>query len=85
MGCCEIKSIQSDLILYPDRLEVKPIEHSFDDISIYTQGEEAKKYISTSPQPQLSFASTFNSIELAFLMGTSFIKSKTQSVLASIE
>ncbi|OMJ86370.1 hypothetical protein SteCoe_12092 [Stentor coeruleus] len=83
MGCCENKSMQDEFILYQEKLvEISP--QSFDDISIYSEGD-AKKYTNTSPQAQSSFVSTHANIELAFLTGNTMLKSKTQSLVIPTE
>ena len=78
MGCCENKSIQTDFI-FPERQIEK--QQSFDDISIYTDGDEIRKYMNTSPIHPSSYMNTYNSVELAFLMGSILGKSKTNSLI----
>ena len=79
MGCCESKIIQADFVLYQEKnAEVR--RGSFDDIEIYTEGDEIKRYNDTFPLIPSSFVNTHNSVELAFLMGTN-ASLKTSSVL----
>lgn len=80
MGCCENKSIQTDFVMFPEKhIEIR--QPSFDDISIYSEEENIRKCTEASPLPPPSFNNTFNSVELAFLMGSTLSKSKTQSLL----
>lgn len=81
MGCCENKSLQSEFLMFPDR-NVEVQEQNFDDISIYTEGDETRKYSNSSPRP-LSGINTINSVEMAFLLG-SINKSKS-IILADYE
>lgn len=84
MGCCENKTAQSDIVLFTDKhVEIK--QQSFDEMSLYTEGNEINDYIFSSPQAGTSFSNTFNGIELAFLIGNMIIHSKTQSLLISPE
>ena len=79
MGCCENKSIQTDFLFFPERQTEKL--PSFDEMSIYSEGEELRKYINSSTHHPSNCINTYNSVELAFLMGSILGHSKSNSMI----
>ena len=75
MGCCENKSLQTEFLMLPERC-AESKGHAFNEMSIYSEGEDNKRYSNTTSRP-LSGINTVNSVEMAFLMASAYSKSRS--------
>lgn len=75
MGCCENKSLQTEFLMFPEQCSENK-GHAFDEMSIYSEGDDNKRYSNTTSRP-ISGINTVNSAEMAFLLGSVYSKSRS--------